>query len=57
VFGPWPEWICGGDLWGYGAEMDVVRRAAQRLALVRETQPTTTAEGGAILNATPSSGD
>lgn len=24
-FGPWPEWVCGGDLWGYGDEMDAVR--------------------------------
>ena len=20
LFGPWPEWICQGDLWGYGLE-------------------------------------
>ncbi len=19
-FGPWPDWFCDGDLWGYGAE-------------------------------------
>lgn len=25
LFGPWPEWICGGDLWGYGADMEIVR--------------------------------
>jgi hypothetical protein len=24
-FGPWPEWVCGGDLWGYGEDMKVVR--------------------------------
>lgn len=28
-FGPWPEWINDGDLWGYGAEeMEKVRRDA-----------------------------
>jgi len=26
-FGPWQEWVCGGDLWGYGKEeMAEVRR-------------------------------
>lgn len=24
-FGPWPEWICGGDLWGYGDAAEKVR--------------------------------
>jgi hypothetical protein len=28
-FGPWPEWRCDGDVWGYGAdEMERVRAAA-----------------------------
>lgn len=27
VFGPWPEWVCGGDLWGYGEDMEIVRGA------------------------------
>ncbi len=26
--GPWPDWICGGDLWGYGDDMSVVRQSA-----------------------------
>lgn len=26
-FGPWPEWYCEGDLWGYGQEaMQALRR-------------------------------
>lgn len=25
MFGPWPEWSCGGDLWGYGDDMQKVR--------------------------------
>ncbi|WAC26378.1 hypothetical protein [Ancylobacter sp. SL191] len=26
VFGPWPTWICDGDLWGYGKPaMDALR--------------------------------
>lgn len=24
-FGPFPQWSCGGDLWGYGADMAVLR--------------------------------
>jgi hypothetical protein len=24
-FGPWAEYVCGGDLWGYGDEMGTVR--------------------------------
>ena len=27
AFGPWPKWICDGDLWGYGADMQHVRDA------------------------------
>lgn len=26
--GPWPAELCGGDLWGYGGDMDSVREAA-----------------------------
>jgi hypothetical protein len=26
LFGPWPQWICDGDLWGYGAQaMEALR--------------------------------
>jgi hypothetical protein len=28
IFGPWPTYTCGGDLWGYGNDMDAVRQAA-----------------------------
>lgn len=38
-FGPWPEWICGGDLWGYGADMDIVRERARELGIVQVLQP------------------
>jgi hypothetical protein len=24
-FGPWPDWVCGGDLWGYGESMIALR--------------------------------
>lgn len=34
IFGPWPEWVCGGDLWGYGADMQTVRDEAKRLGVV-----------------------
>jgi len=26
-FGPWPEWYCDGDLWGYGKEAMAALRA------------------------------
>lgn len=26
-FGPWPQWICEGDLWGYGEEAMAALRA------------------------------
>ena len=25
--GPWPKWICRGDMWGYGADMQKLRDA------------------------------
>jgi hypothetical protein len=33
--GPWPKWICDGDLWGYGEDMAKVREAAEPLAAQR----------------------
>ena len=35
-FGPWPDWYCGGDLWGYGEDMERVRLAARLLGIVEE---------------------
>lgn len=32
--GPWPDWICKGDPWGYGAEMEDVRSSAAMHGLV-----------------------
>jgi hypothetical protein len=37
-FGPWPSWVCGSDLWGYGEDIQKVRDAAARLGMVREKQ-------------------
>ena len=31
LFGPWPSWMCDGDLWGYGEDMQAVREAARPL--------------------------
>ena len=33
--GPWPDWLCGGDLWDYGKDMDGVRLTALRLGLTK----------------------
>lgn len=32
--GPWPDWICSGDLWGYGEAMADVRAAAMAHGLM-----------------------
>jgi hypothetical protein len=34
AFGPWPDYYCGGNLWGYGDDMQQVRDTARRLGLV-----------------------
>jgi len=33
-FGPWPQHICDGDLWGYGPSMDDVRSGVLSTAAV-----------------------
>lgn len=33
IFGPWPEGYCGGDLWGYGQDMQKVRDKAELLKM------------------------
>lgn len=34
--GPWPMWICDGDLWGYGDDMEKVRKAAKELVMIEQ---------------------
>jgi len=29
--GPWPVWLCGGDLWAYGDDMAMVRQRCAEL--------------------------
>lgn len=31
--GPWPDWVCDGDLWAYGDDMEIVRKAASNLVI------------------------
>jgi hypothetical protein len=38
IFGPWPEWVCGGDLWAYGDTMESVRTAAKELQIVAQAK-------------------
>jgi hypothetical protein len=33
-FGPWPDWVCGSDLWGYGVDIQVVREKAKALSVI-----------------------
>lgn len=33
TFGPWPDWVCKGDLWGYGDSMAGVRDVSTRLGI------------------------
>lgn len=37
AFGPWPEWICEGDLWGYGSDMSIVQQKVTEIVTARET--------------------
>ena len=34
----WPDWYCGGNLWGYGSSMTPVREAAERLGLLKPAE-------------------
>jgi len=36
AFGPWKQCVCDGDLWGYGDDMDKVRKAAFDLGIIKE---------------------
>lgn len=40
ILGPWPEWICEGDPWGYGDDMQQVRDAAKLCDLLEEEKTT-----------------
>lgn len=33
-FGPWPDYICDGDLWGYGDSMNRIRRQAMLYEII-----------------------
>lgn len=37
TFGPWPDWYCDGDLWGYGDDMEQVRDKAKQLGIISQT--------------------
>ncbi len=37
-FGPWPDYVCGGDLWGYGEDMETIRREVAKLPCVRSRE-------------------
>ncbi|MEW6212535.1 MAG: hypothetical protein AB1631_29690 [Acidobacteriota bacterium] len=39
TFGPWPKSLAGGNLWGYGDDMQKVRDAARELGILSEIQP------------------
>ena len=34
TLGPWPDYICGGDLWGYGDDMERVRERALQEGII-----------------------
>lgn len=40
LLGPWPAWVCDGDLWAYGDDMEIVRAEARRLGILAEPKPT-----------------
>jgi hypothetical protein len=37
--GPWPEYVCEGDLWGYKDDMEGVRVAAQTSGIMPSNEP------------------
>lgn len=37
VLGPWEDWMCRGDLWGYGDDMEKVRQSALKLGIYKAT--------------------
>ena len=37
--GPFPQWLCDGDLWGYGDDMERVRTAAVACGLRQDNGP------------------
>lgn len=39
-FGPWPDVLCGGDLWGYGDDMAIVRQVARDLGIIDKIRAT-----------------
>lgn len=46
-FGPWPDWLCGGDPWGYGRQaMAEIRAEAVRLGVMPERQALVDLAGG-----------
>ena len=38
--GPWPQWMCEGDLWGYGDDMQTVRAKALELGIIINQETT-----------------
>jgi hypothetical protein len=51
IFGPWPQRVCHGDLWGYGAEnMETIRTAARGLGMLA----TDSLAGAPVLAVDPS---
>lgn len=49
--GPFPDWVCNGDLWGYKGDMEIVREAAVTCGVV---PPNVEFSGGAAV--APSAG-
>lgn len=35
VLGPWEEWMCRGDLWGYAEDMEKVRQSALKIGIYK----------------------
>lgn len=45
LFGPWPQTLCEGDLWGYGKDMQRVRDCAFELGLIKRLSVERTGSG------------
>ncbi len=37
-YGPWPDWYCGGDVWEYGSDMEIIRAKAREIGVIKNKE-------------------
>lgn len=48
--GPWPDWFCDGDVWGYGNDMLIVRDWAWKLGILEAPGKNSKGNNGTFSN-------